>query len=136
MFFRMSSELRKVNFREDLPSPSERAERPQMTTIQRCERLCEELGVPLPFDRDTASAGEVSDALLRLAGQYFRADPEPPGTRMPERDRALLPPYTMTRMADRMGIEYDVYTNRGELSDRISEKLREQWMERRARRGA
>jgi len=63
VFRRMTKELPQVYFNHDLPSPEERANGPSSRTIE-CEQLCNRLDIPLPFDKNTAGAGEVCDAWL------------------------------------------------------------------------
>jgi len=132
IFRRMTMELRRVSFNVDLPSPEERAGRPNPRTIRRCQWLCADLSMALPFDKDTASAGEVSDALLALAKQRSKADLRPKGFDVPEHERSCPPTRPMMRLAKRYGMEFSPTSGRGELADRLTERSMKLWRERRA----
>jgi len=134
VFRRMTKELHQIDLNRDLPSPEERAKWPSPRVIQACERLCEQLKIPLPFDKDTARAGEVCDALIRLTKRRYHEDPEPKPFYVAEEHRSLSPTFGMKQAAVRMEIEYSRNTSRGELADKISEKRKEKWRERRAAR--
>jgi len=115
-----------------LPSGEKRDRPPNPKLIAKCEQLCELLDIPLPFDKNTANAGEVSDALLRLEKRRYYEEPEVlKALQVTELEKDLLPTDEMMRMAERLGVTYSRISPRGELAER----LRERWKERRAARG-
>jgi len=130
IFKRAHKEMKFTTFK--LPSGEERDKRPKPKLIARCEKICALLETPLPFDKDTANVGEVTDALLRLSKRRYDEDPEPKAVHVPEENRELSPTQWLKRMAYDLKIQYDPTTSRGELADMITERFTLKWKERRA----